>query len=307
MVERAVSTPDFIPALRHSRAVRASFDELAKNGHLQRWAAAQACVQNPYQPFLVWSPVLFGHLMQLDLREEVGREIFVYGSYEPDLAEYLCRTLQPGQTMIDLGAHIGYFSILAGHLVGATGRVYAFEPIQETRAHLDTNVGIAKMPQVTIESLAAWSSAGEIRLNDFGVAWSAFNSVSGIRMPPDRAVQPTRVVSVPCVDLDSFCDQNRIRPDFIKIDVESAEYEVLLGMTEILTSVRPIVTIEVGDFAHLAAAGVPTSRCVLEKIASFGYQLFELPDGQLAEHSLRTDDSYAYENIVCIPREYLAG
>lgn len=272
-------------------------------GLFNKFAAIEACRANPYQPFLVWHPTALGSLMQLDLRERVAQEIFLFGAFEPDLLWFFACVVEPGWTFFDCGAHIGFFSLAAGMLVGPDGRVDAFEPVASTKMHLDTNIRNAKLTNVFTHPIALWSAPTTIQLQDFGHALSAYNSVASPRLAPGTPLPKATSLQVPATSLDAFVASSKRMPNVVKIDVESAEDHVVQGMKRILQEARPIVTIEVGDFEHAANDDVAPSRVPLERLEEAKYELFELEACRLVPHKIRASEPYGYGNIVAIPKE----
>ncbi|MGH6925415.1 MAG: FkbM family methyltransferase [Propylenella sp.] len=246
--------------------------------------------------------LFFGVSMEVDLREAVSRRIYLSGSFEQPLSLFLYRYLKPGMTFLDVGAHFGYFSILAASRVGEEGRVVAMEPTPETFTILSRN--LSGFPFAEPYQAGAWKTSGTLQLNDFGPAFSAFNSVAGIRLGPQAGVARKQLIEVPVWSLDEFSAAHDIHPDVVKIDVESAEREVLQGMDGVLRGARPIVSVEVGDFQHLIKQGVAPSRVFLNHLKSRNYILFEPKMEGLRRHILKTTpDAYTYDNILGVPAE----
>lgn len=292
-------------AAAKSERMRDAVQMLVNDGVLQRLDATKACQANAYQPNLVWAPSIFGSMLELDLREEVCASIFTYGVFDAPLLAFLSRRLRSGDVYMDVGAHIGFFTLAAASLVGEEGAVHAFEPAPDTFNRLTVNVRNSARSNVTIVKAAAWSEPGTITLNDFGGANSAFNSVAAIRRQNDEGeeLQASSHV-VDAIRLDDYVALHALHPNIIKIDVESAEFQVVAGLRKTLTGDRqPVMIIEVGDFAHLIAAGVEPSASLLNLIKTFGYDLFEIQiDGGLSPHQVK-DEVYSYMNIVCVPTE----
>jgi FkbM family methyltransferase len=246
--------------------------------------------------------LFFGASMEVDLREAVSRRLYLSGSFEQALSLFLYRYLKSGMTFIDVGAHFGYFSMLAASRVGPKGRVVAMEPTPETFSVLSRN--LSGFPFAEPHQVGAWKTSGTLALNDFGPAFSAFNSVAGIRLAPEAGIESKQLIEVPVWSLDEFCAAHDLHPDVVKIDVESAEMEVLQGMDGLLRRTRPIVSVEVGDFHHLIKQGVPPSRVILNYVKSRNYILFEPKMEGLRRHILKTtSDGYTYDNIVGVPAE----
>src|SRR5258707_5692240 len=88
---------------------------------------------------LTWSvtaKTFFGRPMQVHLPDLVGVKLYQYGFFEEGLTRALIERLQPGDTFVDIGAHVGYYSVLASLLVGAEGHVVSFQPTPRTRSEL---------------------------------------------------------------------------------------------------------------------------------------------------------------------------
>ncbi len=172
---------------------------------------------------------------------------YLTGDAEPEVQEALAELIKPGQTVYDVGANIGFFTILCSRLVGPQGRVYAFEPIPQNLATLRHNVTLNALSNVTIVEKALSSSTGTAEM--FVSPWSAFHSlnVEGATKQDDHGPQVGEV-TVQTVTLDEFVQGEGVRaPDLVKIDVEGAELIVLGGMRETLRAVKPLLLCELHD------------------------------------------------------------
>jgi FkbM family methyltransferase len=293
----------FIAAADLSVKMREAVDLIVENGALQRIRATEACAANPYQPNLVWAPSIFGTPLELDLREEVCAAIYSYGVFDAPLLAFLSRTLKAGDTFLDVGAHIGFFTVAASMLVGEQGRVVSFEPMPETFNRLTVNARNTGRSNITLVNAAAWHEDGEIEIQDFGPAASAFNSVFAIRRADAAAAEAAPKIRAVAYRLDNFLHDQGIAPRVVKIDVESAEAQVIAGLGDVLSgSDAPILIVEVGDFEHLLAAGVPSSTTLLNGLTERGYSLHDIgAQGLLVEHRIR-EEAYTYMNVVCLPK-----
>jgi FkbM family methyltransferase len=155
------------------------------------------------------------------------------GTYERHEMDFYERTVRPGMTVLDVGAHVGLYSVIGARRVGPTGRVFSFEPVPATIEFLRQNVERSGAGNVTIVPKAVGSTASRVRIN-----WS-----------PDRlgassaARSGERHIDVDVVSLDEFCSAENVAPDFVKIDVEGGELDVLAGMRQVLSG-RPVVLME---------------------------------------------------------------
>ncbi|MFI4989574.1 MAG: FkbM family methyltransferase [Solirubrobacterales bacterium] len=172
---------------------------------------------------------------------------YLKGDAEPEVQEALAELVKPGQTVYDVGANIGFFTILCSRLVGPQGKVYAFEPIPQNLATLRHNIALNGLDNVTIVEKALSSSTGTAEM--FVSPWSAFHSlnVEGATKQEDHGPEVGEI-TVQTVTLDEFVQGEGVRaPDLVKIDVEGAELIVVAGMRETLRSVKPLLLCELHD------------------------------------------------------------
>lgn len=180
---------------------------------------------------------------------------YLTGDVEPVVQDTLSKVVKPGQVVYDVGANIGFFTIICSRLVGPGGRVYAFEPMPESAATLRHNVALNSLGNAVVVEKAASSAVGHAQL--LISEWSAFHALKaeGIS-PPEHA---RGAVEVETVTLDEFVSAGNARaPDVVKIDVEGAELEVINGMSATLASERPLLICELhgtnADFVRLIEA-----------------------------------------------------
>ncbi|MGF1986573.1 MAG: FkbM family methyltransferase [Nostoc sp. ZfuVER08] len=149
------------------------------------------------------------------------------------------KLVQPGMTVFDVGAHIGSYSILLSKLVGNTGKVYSFEPTPSTFKKLKNNLNAYNCNNVNVYQRVVYSENKPMEINLFPDEYSSWNSLGKPQM-----VDPTTLsnyvplatsVVVEGMSIDTFCKENNIQNiDFLKIDVEGAESDVLQGTIQLL-------------------------------------------------------------------------
>ena len=225
----------------------------------------------------------WGDRLQVVLPELVSCEIHRHGLIEPGLTALFIDVLEPGTVVYDVGAHLGYYSLLAGFL-GA--RVHAFEPSRETLPFLQGNVG----DRVVVNPIGLWSEETTLEFNDFGKGRSALSTFVS---PRDPSADSESSYSCRVTTVDDYAGYTGDVPRFIKIDAEGAELEVLRGATGTLASARPLLTIEVGDVEG------GESRAAIDFAIECGYAPFEMTLDGTRPHEVR--DSYSYGNILLIP------
>ncbi|RYD41987.1 MAG: FkbM family methyltransferase [Verrucomicrobiaceae bacterium] len=296
-----ISDAEALRTLRLGAEQNIELQKLKASGVLGRWQASESAIANYHAPNVAVVKTFWGGSMEVDIRETVSSQVFLHGVYEAELSAFFHRFLRPGQTFVDVGAHYGYFSLLASSRVGETGRVVSIEPSERTLWRLYNNT--RKHPQVTTHRVAAWDKEDILTLNDYGPLYSAFNSIGERRIHESAPAVKAKPFQVRAVALDDFFAEIGVVPDVIKIDAESAELQVLGGLARTLKDHRPVVTLEVGDYAHLVDQGVPTSMAVLKAISASGYLHFNTTLEGITLHEIDEQKDYGYGNIIAVPRE----
>ncbi len=207
----------------------------------QRLAPATGCLVTRLSP---------GFLMELDLQDPVQRRIYFFGDYdERHEAGMVRRLLTAGESFWDVGANIGYFSLLAASALHNQGQVVAFEPGGHAWARLRTNIALNPYTIITPQNLAVSDREGEALLYLAGPTADGGATLYGSR-GPDTVTEAVRTVC-----LDEFARLSGLKiPDFLKIDVEGAEWAVLQGARRLIQSARPFILLEMKE-STLAAAG----------------------------------------------------
>ncbi|MGC1414514.1 MAG: FkbM family methyltransferase [Candidatus Acidiferrum sp.] len=211
---------------------------------------------------------------------------FVYGTWEPEFSRAVTSAAKQGMTVIDIGAHIGFHTLLFAKCVGPTGRVFSFEPLPENFDLLRKNVELNNLTQVRAFDKAVFSRAGEITIS---VPDDQPNSGNGSACL-EKGVKQFRVNAV---SLDAFCEEFSIRPDILKMDVEGAEYEVLKGAERVIAQFRPMLLIELHHFdGNVAAHPVP------DLVSGWGYQIHWIDRWQLTSHIFATPGTSPVESVM---------
>jgi FkbM family methyltransferase len=203
--------------------------------------------------------------------------------YEPDVSDVMLRVLAPVDTVLDVGANIGFFSTLASLLVGPTGRVVAFEPDPRNRVRLLRNLQLNDLSAVTVLDAAATAVAGDVTFflntDDTGgsALWDPGTMNQNVNSRRDR-----QALTVPGTTIDDTIRRLALTPPkLVKIDTEGAEHRVLTGATALLaTRSVPYVLAELHEFG-LASMG-SSQQALRAHMAGFGYDTYALYfDGSL--------------------------
>ena len=208
-------------------------------------------------------PILQGRLRGKKWVVGAGEHGYWLGSYEMKKRLAFEQTIIPGSVVFDIGANVGYYSLLAAVLSGPGGKVFAFEPLLRNVDYLRKHVAINHMDNVTVIEAAVSDHDGEASFQ-LGAS-DAMGHLS------DRGE-----IKVKMVCLDALLEAGEIPlPDFMKIDVEGAEFDVLIGSQKILAACKPVLFLD----THSREAHLPT----IALLQNLGYE-FEILDGKpLAE------------------------
>jgi FkbM family methyltransferase len=157
------------------------------------------------------------------------------GVWDPVDGAAIAGALKPGMTAVDIGAHVGYFALLAAQCVGRTGRVVAVEAAPDNFALLRANVARTRARHVSVTHAAAWNRSGTLSLR-----LSSTNTGDHRVFAHDEAAQ---AVTVPSIRMDDLL-QAESRVDFVLLDTQGSERAVLEGMTRTLERFRPRIQAE---------------------------------------------------------------
>ena len=189
---------------------------------------------------MAWVEVQHGPAkgLWLKLNPRTGHDYF-QGAVEPEAQQALVEHLRAGMTVYDIGANIGFFSLLGARLVGTAGRVVAFEADPDAAARLKEHAARNGFSWITVEEKAAWSETGEVRFVRSVPATSPDLGLGHVQT--DGAAEDS--MGVAAVSLDDYAERAPA-PDFVKCDVEGAEVEVVRGARRLLAEKRPNVLCE---------------------------------------------------------------
>jgi len=222
------------------------------------------------------------------------------GLYEASELAFMQRYVKRGQTVLDIGANVGFFSVSMADHVGPQGRVYAFEPLQQNLALLERSIRENRMEErIAVRGVVVGDEAGERQLVSLSLQEGAMNSGGaylqmGAPVPPGHTVQ-----SVPMVTLDT--EELRSPVSFIKIDVEGAEPFVFRGAKRLLETDRPVILCEINPRQLERVAGCTGSDFIAE-VAALGYRCFALENGNPARLIDRWSDK-SVGSVVFLPSE----
>jgi FkbM family methyltransferase len=158
--------------------------------------------------------------------DRIQRDLYYFGLWEPSLTAWIERRLSAGDIFVDVGANIGYFTLLAAKCVGVTGKVVAIEPMPEIFQHLSEHVAANSLQNVKLVNEAAVGpgAAGTVTLYWGGNANIGSTSMLSRGEPSRSATAAARPLA--SILTDDECRRARV----IKIDVEGVEAEAVRGL-----------------------------------------------------------------------------
>ena len=209
----------------------------------------------------------FGSAVRCDPRDYIQRMIFSFGFWEPHVSAYIEEVLKPGDTFVDVGANIGYHSLLAAQLVGSQGSVVAVEAAPATFALLQKNLEINRCDQVLAMNIAASDEYSQVNL--FGDECLATTTTI-----PNRDLP--LVATIPCAPLSSIIPVSLLKTvRLVKIDIEGGEIPVMKD----LSSNRDRFSPDVQVIAEASMAESKTSWAeILNKMRERGFTAYKIPN-----------------------------
>lgn len=232
-------------------------------------------------PFPTTTRTFFGTKMNLVL--PAGTDIYLLGGKghfsEIALASYLIKNLNEGDNFIDIGAHYGYFSLLASLLVKERGHVISFEPTPSTFKVLKKN--LKGCSNAEIYNMAAGEKEGVLDFYIFSNLYSEYNTFRPEQFEGAKWYEKgkAQIKKIGIVNLSEFFSEKKLKPKIIKIDVEGAEDQVIKGLIPFLTENSPNIVMEYlpedrGNASHKAAA---------EQLQKAGYYPYQIKSTGIAE------------------------
>lgn len=203
--------------------------------------------------------------------------IYYQGASEPEIAHFIRHFLKPGMVFVDVGAHLGEYTLLAATILEGSGYVHAFEPRPDTFEILMRNARLNRCRNIAAHANAVWHENGFCLFER-----TPDPSVSVLR-PRGSTADGGRLIRVNAVTLDQyFANSQFIKPTLIKVDVEGAELYVFRGGRSLLTlppPEAPVLIFEYGP-ANTGAFGYSADE-ICGLLRELGYTIYQWNRGML--------------------------
>lgn len=187
-----------------------------------------------------------GVTYELDLNEAIDSSIYFLGAHEPDSLSAIKKLIKQGDTVLDVGANIGFYALLFSKLAGPEGHVIAFEPtaraFQKLKRNKDLNPDVCTR-NLALEKIAIADRSVKLQAVEFRSSWRLFGPKAEIEHE-----------LVDILTIDEYLEKHGLtRVDFIKVDVDGYEYKVIQGALRTLQLHKPVLMME---FGHYTLEGV---------------------------------------------------
>jgi FkbM family methyltransferase len=197
----------------------------------------------------------------------------IYGRYEPLTTDLVKRIVRKGDVALDVGANVGWFTLVLSELVGQTGRVYSFEPHPEHFLLLSKNIKQNKLTNVVPVRKAVADQNGvlDLYINEDCPGGHTLFKYGGVDKP----------MEVEVIRLDDFADLLTSGVDFVKMDIEGAEGQAIRGMSKILNKNRRI-KIVTEFFPDALLRGGTSPGLLLQQLVNSGFTVHDIDRDQKA-------------------------
>jgi FkbM family methyltransferase len=265
------------------------------------WSAgAVDNIFNRLGKLLITDPVLnvveFGGQFAVAPGGHIFRRIVEHGEYEPTLTAYCRQFLDPERDAIDVGANIGFYTILMARTLPKR-RVLAVEPMPNSVARLKRNIFLNGVSSsvIVFEGVAS-DQPGWVEIKS--VAGLEEYSSLGAMEHPSIVGQRTETHRVAALKLDQLVEEHKLDCGFLKVDVEGAEHLVLAGAQHVLARHRPVVMAELSD--RLLRKNASSALAIVRMFEGIGYRVSD------PLHPTEKPGYREYGDILCVPVENLS-
>ncbi|QQS32451.1 MAG: FkbM family methyltransferase [Acidobacteriota bacterium] len=219
----------------------------------------------PRRPYrVIRGPLIGARFILGSLSGEGGGASVYFGDMEPEQTERMASEISSGDVFFDVGANVGYYSILASRIAGEGGLVVSFEPLDRNRSFLEKHKELNAAENMQIFPFAISDASGTAKFFE-----GSDPAMGGL------TVKGGREFEVETITLDEVASRIGREPTVMKIDVEGAEMAVLKGGEGTLRTARPKI--------FLSTHSPELKRDCIERLSLFGYSCEPLMDGESDE------------------------
>lgn len=245
---------------------------------------------DPFEAFNRLKPCRYGPMLYNFRDQYVGRSLDLYGEFSEGEVSLFRELIRPGDVVIDAGANIGALTVPLAQIVGPEGRVIAFEPQRILFQTLCANLALNNIPNAYGVECVLGAEPGTVVIPP--INYCKENNFGGLELGSYEVGEPVEVVTLDSFELDSC--------DFIKIDVQGMEEQVLRGAADLIARSRPLLYVE--DDSLLEASPL------MQYIYSLNYRMYRhtpllFNPSNFLGNSDNVFADMASMNLVCVPHE----
>ena len=233
-------------------------------------------------------------------RNNDGLALSIFKIYEPNQTEVVKKYVHEGDTVIDIGAHVGYYTLLMAQLVGENGKVYSFEPDPANFQLLKKNVEINGFENVVLIQKAVSNITDKVKLF-LGDDDSAINRIYDAKLGDAK-----ESIDVESVTIDEYFKENDELINFIKIDSEGSEVKIINGMKQFLSRNQELVMMT-EFFPFLIKKSGDEPNQYLKSLEKSGFSLYNILDKNEKTNKINSENflesginSEYCTNLLCI-------
>ncbi len=273
---------------------------LYRNLPKNEWSRALVCrsaglLPKTCFPSLVLTETYDGRKLYVSPANPSNRTVAFCGEYDKIDSSIVRALVRRGNSAIDIGANLGWYTTLISKSVGHGGKVISIEPLPEIFNLLKKNIEINKMDNCIPLNIAISDYIGKGEIHFFSGEPDTHSSLNTLGRSNYRKI----MVQVDTVD--NLCESYGLNPDFIKIDVEGAERELIQGASRTLRDTKPVLMIEF-NLGTTSASGYD-SRTLLQMIKEYDYRFYRgTKVGTIQRITNRTSLSFM-QNLFCVSED----
>lgn len=250
-----------------------------------------------------------GSLMNLTVNNNVEGRIFTQQTLEPELTMLFESIVKEGHHVLDVGANCGVHALNFSKLVGKHGKVWAIDPVHYNVRKLRLNGALNGARNLSIKHCALGATKGKMLMN-IAKEDSFFTGNSSLalneKMEKLQQLNSLENVEVDVDTLDSFVEENSIKKlDFVKIDVEGFEIEVLKGARSVLELLKPVVVME---YSQKRLRHLNIDECAFSQLLTSRYDCYEIMgntdrEAEFALSPYKFNREMSFGNLLCVPKD----
>lgn len=246
---------------------------------------------------------VFGAKMRLTLPDSIQTKIFLTGTWEPSITKFISSTLRLGDIFVDIGANVGYYSLLASKIVGNAGKVYAFEASPSIFRRLADNASMNNAKNIVLHHVAVSNSAGECTIwispeGNLGHSTIIDNVALADGHKKESLVRCDTLAALMPVD-------DLLQARIIKIDIEGAERYAIEGILQHLPDFSPSTEWLVEMSPDFSPGGAADVEWIFEKFVAAGYSGYLIENSYSNNYASNDAESFKLTMLHAAPADSL--